>query len=583
MTFDRRTLLKGIGAAGATLTFAGYASASDGEAQYVVLPSGNGVTRRLERDGFEIVRELADGDVLIVHGPENESESLRDVGGVQGAFRDFRFELETPAETELVEDADGDGDGSTGGDGGVESDWYENLWDKKHSEAVAANDIATGDGTRIGIIDTGVDYAHPDLVPNLDKAGGRLFREGAVREGEAEDVIVNDPDAPPDPEPESDPEESEAVQVVDQHVASDVEGHGTHVAGIAAADPESGVGEFFGSGVQGVAPDATLVSYRVFWWEFFESDDEDEESEWGPATTTADILTAIDFGAEEGLDAVNLSLGTPPFPPRVHRDEELRTIRLAYEAVVRSAVNRGTVVVASAGNADTDLQREGLFSLPNSTKGAMSISALAPNDERAFFSNFGTNEIDVGAGGGGYETFLKTFYGIREWTLAGAPLRVSEHPLEEGDEGELWLDEDGDVVFDSDEVAEVIEFESPAWPYPFNLVFSTTSPLNEGAPYGWKAGTSMSAPNVAGLVALVRELDPDANPSQVESDIKRGAEGGTGRSDPDLGAGRINALTTVEELDGDDHDGDGHGDDDDGDGDDDGGNGGPPDDRGPGS
>ena len=543
-TPNRRDVLKGIAAGSASLAFAGYASASSGEARYVTV-AGRGAVRRLERDGFEVKRTLADDSVLILEGPENAEADVRAVKGVEAAARDVQFRLEEPEETELPEE--------TEGSGGVESDWYENLWDKQNSEAVAANDVATGDGASVGIIDTGIDYAHPDLTPNLDDDAGRLFREGAIRSGRAEDIVVNNPKpVDPETEPEPDPEKSTVVQLADRNVASDVNGHGTHVAGITAADPESGVGGFFGSGVQGVAPDADLVSYRVFWWKFFSEDevDEDEEPGWGPTTTTADILTAIDFGAAQGLDAVNLSLGTPPFPPRVHRNEALRTIRLAYERTVRSAVNRGTVVVASAGNASTDLQRQGLFSLPNSTKGAMSISALGPNDERAFFSNYGTNEIDVGAGGGGYESLLKTLAGLTEWVFAGAPLRISNHPLDEGDEAVLYFDDEGDVVLDPSEASRTVTLEAPAWPYPFNLVFSTTSPLNEGAPYGWKAGTSMSAPNTAGLVALVRELDPDASPSQVESVIKKGAEGGNGRSDPDLGAGRINALNTVEELSG---------------------------------
>lgn len=526
MNLERRSLLKGIGAAGVSLTFAGYASAAGGKTRYIVVGGGNGVNRRLERSGFAVKRELAGGDVLVVSGPVDAVDDLNAINGVEGAVRDVQLRLEEPEEGELPEEMHE-------ASGGVESDWYENLWDKQNADVVEANDIATGEGSRIGIIDTGVDYAHPDLAPNLDADAGRLFREGEIRSGLGEDIIVNNPG-------------EGQIQRLDQNVASDVNGHGTHVAGIAAADPESGVGGFFGSGVQGVAPDADLISYRVFWW--IDVSDEGEDPVWEPTTTTADVLAAIDYGAAQGLDAVNLSLGTPPFPPRVHQDEVLRTIRLAYETVVRSAVNRGTVVVASAGNADTDLQRQGLFSLPNSTKGAMSISALAPNDGRAFFSNYGTNEIDVGAGGGAYETLLKTLYGIREWVFAGAPLRRSDHPLDEGDEGELWFDEDGNLTFDPDETAQVIEFESPAWPYPFNLVFATTSPRNEGAPYGWKAGTSMSAPNTAGLVALVKELEPDASPKQVESAIKKGAEGGDGRSDPVLGAGRINALNTVEAL-----------------------------------
>ena len=542
MKLDRRNLLKGIGAAGVSLTFAGHASAADGATRYIVLGGGNGVTRRLDGDEFSVTRELAGGDVLIVSGPADSVDELNGVRGVNGAVRDAQFRLEEPAETELPDAEHGD-------HGGVESDWYENLWDKQNSEAVAANEIATGEGAQIGIIDTGIDYAHPDLTPNLDADAGRLFREDEILSGQGEDIVVNEPFPPEEPTISDDPIEDETVQVVDQNVASDVNGHGTHVAGIAAADPDEGFSGF-GSGVQGVAPDADLISYRVFWWRFFDEDevDDDEEPGWGPTTTTCDILTSIDFGAEQGLDAVNLSLGTPPFQPRVHQDEELRNTRLAYETVVRSAVNRGTIVVASAGNADTDLQRRGLFSLPNSTKGAMSISALAPNDERAFFSNFGTNEIDVGAGGGAYETLQKTFVGVVEWAQAGQPLRRSNHPLEEGDEATLFLDEDGNVTLDADEIEEVITVEAPAWPYPFNLVFSTTSPLNEGLPYGWKAGTSMSAPNTAGLVALVKELRPDASPNQVESAIKKGAEGGNGRGDPEFGAGRINALHTVEAL-----------------------------------
>ena len=184
MKLDRRDLLKGIGAAGASLTFAGHASAADGEARYIVLGGGRGVTQRLDREGFSVTRELAGGDVLIVSGPADSVDSLNGVRGVDGAVRDVQFQLEEPVETELPEEMDGE-------PGGVESDWYENLWDKQNSETVAANDIATGEGTQIGIIDTGVDYAHPDLTPNLDEDAGRLFREGQIRSGVEEDIVVN--------------------------------------------------------------------------------------------------------------------------------------------------------------------------------------------------------------------------------------------------------------------------------------------------------------------------------------------------------------------------------------------------------
>lgn len=53
---------------------------------------------------------------------------------------------------------------------------------------------------------------------------------------------------------------------------------------------------------------------------------------------------------------------------------------------------------------------------------------------------------------------------------------------------------------------------------------------------------------MSGLAALVRERDPSASTRRVESAIAHGAESTNGRGDYELGAGRINALRTVEDL-----------------------------------
>ncbi|MEF8886296.1 MAG: S8 family serine peptidase [Haloarculaceae archaeon] len=475
MNLDRRSVLKGIAAAGASLTFAGYAGAA-GTRQYIVVGGGQS---RLERAGFEVKQVLAEGDVFVVAGAEDAVEEIEQVGGVQGAAPNVRFELERPKLEEVAPEEDLE-----------EPTFYDRyLWDKQVTESLEANQTATGDGSKIAIIDTGTDYRHPDLTPNLDKEAGRRFKNGSIDSGTEDDIVVGRPA----------PEESDLdfdIDFVEQNVADDVEGHGTHVAGIAGASADEGA---LGTGVAGTAPEVDLAAFRVFWWIKVGTDDDPVDERWAPTTTSADILTAIDYGASKDYDAVNLSLGTPPLPPQVNSDPVVK----AYKKVIQSAVSRGTVVAASAGNANTDLQRGGTFSLPNSIEGAMSISATAPNDKRAFYSNFGTNEIDVGAPGGGYETLEKT--------LATGGVE---------------------------------------WPFPFNLVFSTISPRVEGAAYGWKAGTSMAAPQVAGLTALVRELDPRASARRVESEIKLGAEGSAGRSSPDLGAGRINALNTVERVDG---------------------------------
>ena len=469
MRFTRRKLMQGIGATGATLAFAGIASADehDQQVQYIVV-GGRGVRRRLERAGFDVVQELAGGRVFIAYGPAGADPAS--VRGVTHAAEDARFRLEEP----------GLEDGATAASVEPPAFYEEYLWDKQVTESLEANEYATGEGREIAIVDTGIDYEHPELVPNLDEEAGRLFREGEIREGVGEVVVPDDYAEPTE------------LTTEEFHVANEQQGHGTHVAGIAAAAD--------GDGVIGTAPDATLASLRVFWWDLVP---DEEAGELVPAavTTSGDVLTAIDYAASEGYDVANLSLGTAPLPPQLNGDALVR----AYKLVVEHAVQQGTVIAASAGNAETNLQQGGLFSLPNSIRGAMSVSATAPNDELSFYSNYGTNEIDVGAPGGGYETEEKTFV------------------------------EDPELV---------------EWPFPTNLVFSTISPRVEGGAYGWKAGTSMAAPQVAGLVALVRELESGANARQVESAIKRGAEEATGRSDPALGAGRINARRTVEHVDG---------------------------------
>lgn len=298
-------------------------------------------------------------------------------------------------------------------------------WDKEITETFEAHEYATGEGARIVIADTGVDDSHPDL--------GNVNTDLSVS-------IVNGGE-------------------IDDHIG-DVGDHGTHVAGTAAATGTVGV--------TGTAPNAELVSVRVL----------GEDS-----STFADVLGAAEYAAQIDADVANYSLGAGPFPPEANADGA----RVAVQQVMQNVARRGTVSTISAGNAETNLQQGGLFYLPASVQGVMTISATGPGDGLSFYSNYGTNEIDVGAPGGARETLEET------------------------------------VI-------------------PDDLVIST----EPGATYGWKAGTSMAAPQVAGLVALVRELNPEANANQVESAIAHGAELVNGRNSPEFGAGRINAVQTIE-------------------------------------
>ncbi|AGN00117.1 subtilisin-like serine protease [Salinarchaeum sp. Harcht-Bsk1] len=484
---SRRTLLE-LGGSAIGLSFLGTVTASAGDAQYLVRGSG-GVARRVESSGFDIRYELADGAVLVVVGPEDAESELRSVAGVVDAVRDASFEVELPGPVESV-------GASVDGHESLDGILTENQWDKHRTNVAAAHELATGEGTTIAVLDTGVDHEHPDLAANVDESASRLFA--------SLDSLQDNP--------------------------WDVNGHGTHVAGIAAANGSVGV--------TGTAPDADVVSLRVFY--LVETDD-------GPVltTTTGDILAAIDYAASIGADAANLSIGTPPIPPSGNSEG----YRPMYQTVIQHATRAGTLVVVSAGNASANLQQGGYFTVPNSVASAMSISATGPADGLSYYSNYGTNEIDVGAPGGLYSSLATSFCAIQEWLAAAEegeepPSLISNDPREAGETGTLWLDEDGVPTSDPDAIASTTECPIPEWPYPFNFVFSTLP----GGEWGWIAGTSMAAPQVTGAAAVLRDANPGASPAQLEQAIEQSADGTDGKNDPSLGAGRLDVAGALEKL-----------------------------------
>jgi subtilisin family serine protease len=438
MNFERRTFVKGVAGLAATATITGTASAADGRTQYIIGANGNGVADAVTDAGFEVRHELADGDVLVAVGPSDAAADIESVKGVKAANPDLTLELDEP---EIDAEA---ADETPPSEGAALTDLQ---WDKETTDVFEAHEYATGEGTRVAIVDTGIDLDHPDLG-NVNEELGQAF-------------VANDD------VPEIGPDDSSY--------------HGTHVAGTVGATGESGV--------VGTAPDTELIPVRVF-----------------PAdggATFGDILAGIDYAAEIGADAANFSLGIPGVQ---QPGSELNKLKAEVQTVFQSAVRRGTVITGSAGNDSGSLQGSG-FTLPNSVPAAFTVSATSPADTLSFYSNFGTSDIDIAAPGGYYETIPRTL----------------------GETGE------------PDDI-----------PFPLNAVLSTWPTDLESSVdlpgYDFIAGTSMAAPQVAGLAALVRELEPNANASQVEQAIQKGAEFANGKSDSEFGAGVINALNTVERL-----------------------------------
>lgn len=198
--------------------------------------------------------------------------------------------------------------------------------------SVAQNELGlTGKGIKVGIIDTGIDIDHPDLG-GKGTNGSTAFPTAKVAYGyDFVGDLYNADVTGSRPVPDNNPD--------------DCEGHGTHVAGIAAADGDTKTG-----GIKGVAPKATLGGYRVFGCEG--SSDSDI------------ILAALEKAGKDKMDVVNMSLGfsfmTWPDYPTAQAADRLH--------------RKGVVVVASAGNAGAD----GLFSggAPGVAKNAISVASF---------------------------------------------------------------------------------------------------------------------------------------------------------------------------------------------------------------
>ncbi len=200
-----------------------------------------------------------------------------------------------------------------------------------------------GTGVKVGIIDTGVDYDHPDLGgafgPGNKVAYGFDFVGDDYNAAGSGDALIPVPDDDPD----------------------DCNGHGTHVAGI------TGAKEAAPGGVTGVAPEVTLGAYRVF----------------GCAgSSDADVINAaIERAYLDGMDVINMSLGAALQWPQ-------------YPTVYASATvaKAGMIVIASAGNNGAT----GTFSLGAPGVGSGVTNVASFDNEKVFLNVAKVNGTSVG-------------------------------------------------------------------------------------------------------------------------------------------------------------------------------------------
>jgi subtilisin family serine protease len=418
-----------------------------------------------------------------------------------------------------------------------------------------------GTGIKVAIMDTGIDYDHPDL-------GGCFGPECRVTHGW--DLVGDDfnadstsPSYNPIPVPDPDPD--------------DCEGHGTHVAGIVGAN----------GGVVGVAPNVTFGAYRVFGCE---------------GSTFSDIMiAAMEMIHHDKMDILNMSIGSafqwPQYPTAVAADK---------------LVERGTVVVASIGNSGTS----GLYAAGAPGVGEKVIGVASYDNTSVLYPIFevisGTVTVDIGYNPMSYSAPVPTSgsedlvwigracngdtlegdptgaaalitrgaCSFREKALnaqaAGAvavvihnsspgnfngtlgspmpePIVVVSISLEQGLEirgimGDppaavtmTWTDREGS--FPSPTGGLISSFSSYGLPpdlsfkpdigAPGGNIYSTV-PVEQGG-YGIKGGTSMSSPHVAGAAALLLEAKPGTRPLEVRDILQNSADPAPWWGNPGLG------------------------------------------------
>jgi subtilisin family serine protease/subtilisin-like proprotein convertase family protein len=287
----------------------------------------------------------------------------------------------------------------------------------------------------VAVIDSGVDYTHPDLAPNMWVNSGEVpdngvddDHDGYVDDVYGYDFVHNDGDP------------------MDDYF------HGTHVAGTIAAVADNGIG------IAGVAPNVKIMALKFL-------------DDYGNGFTS-DAIKALNFAVVHGATISNNSWGVSDFSA-------------AFQTAIQNAAAKGHIFVASAGNDGTNTDSASQYPADYDANNIVSVAATDPGDYLAWFSNYGKRTVDIAAPGVDIYSTLPTH-------------------------------------------------ETPAM-------------ADEGVEpnYGTLSGTSMAAPQVAGVLALLRSQNPGWTWQQLVAQIYLTVDHEPSLASTTLSGGRINAATAL--------------------------------------
>ena len=230
---------------------------------------------------------------------EEQAESIKNVPGVKNVFRNIIVKAHLPKSVPSINADD------------------VHLLDEDGNACLSSGkECLTGKGVTIAVIDTGIDHTHPDL-------GGCIGPGCKVIGG---------------------------VNFIDESLDSlDVQGHGTHVAGIIAANGQ----------LKGVAPEASLLAYKVL----------GADGRGSLSTVLSAVQRAVDPNQDgdtsDHLDIISLSLGSlePGDPTNIEH--------VALDNSINNAVKAGVVAIIAAGNSGAD----NTISSPGTALKALTVGA----------------------------------------------------------------------------------------------------------------------------------------------------------------------------------------------------------------
>jgi subtilisin family serine protease len=241
-------------------------------------------------------------------------------------------------------------------------------WDMDQIRAPEAHGVTPGSASvLVGDIDTGLDFTHPDLAPNVDFANSASCVGG---------VADTDPAA-----------------------WNDDNGHGTHTAGTIAAAAN-------GVGIVGVAPGVRIAGIKAGNTDGF----------FFPEA----VVCAFMWAGSHHMQVTNNSYFADPWLFNCRNDAEQRAIWKAEQRAVRYAQSQGVLVVAAEGNDNKDMSKRNVDTIspddqpvpltrdvtnaclvvPVELPGVVGVTADGNLRQKAYYSSYGISTADVVAPGG---------------------------------------------------------------------------------------------------------------------------------------------------------------------------------------